>query len=161
MAITRARKGEIVEKLSQALKDAKSFVFVNFRGLKVAQTTEMRRVLKGEKVAYAVAKKSLIDRALTGEKIDGVRPDLLGELALAWGDDLIAPAREVYGFQKKFPESLKILGGIFEGRYMSAEAMEGIAKIPGLDVLRGKFVNIINSPIQRFVIGLNEISKTK
>jgi large subunit ribosomal protein L10 len=161
MAITREKKGEIVDKLSKALKGAKSLVFVNFHGLKVSNATEMRKVLKSDGVSYTVAKKSLTARALSGEKFTGTQPALEGELALAWGDDLVAPARGVHAFQKKFPESLKILGGIFEGRYMSKGEMEEIALIPGFDVLRGKFVNIINSPIQRFVIGLNEIAKKK
>jgi large subunit ribosomal protein L10 len=161
MAITRAKKGEIVDKLKKAFKDAKSLVFVNFHGLKVSDATEMRRALKNEGISYTVAKKTLTARALEGEKFLGTLPALEGELSMAWGDDLVAPARGVYTFQKKFPEALKILGGIFEGRYMSKSEMEEIALIPGLDVLRGKFVNIINSPIQRFVIGLSEISKTK
>ena len=161
MPINRAKKGEIVEKLEKALKGAKSLVFVNFHGLKVSDATEMRRALKEEGVSYTVAKKTLTARALEGEKFQGEKPALEGELALAWGNDLVAPARGVHVFQKKFPEALKILGGIFEGRYMSKFEMEEIALIPSLDVLRGKFVNIINSPIQRFVIGLNEISKIK
>ena len=161
MAINRAKKGEIVDKLKKAFKDAKSLVFVNFHGLKVSDATQMRRALKGESVSYMVAKKTLTARALEGEKFLGTAPTLDGELAMAWGDDLVAPARGVYGFQKKFPENLKIMGGVFEGRFMSALEMVEIAQIPTLDVLRGKFVNIINSPIQRFVIGLSEISKTK
>ena len=161
MAISKVKKGEIVEKLKKAFKDAKSLVFVNFRGLKVADATEMRRALKKEGVSYTVAKKTLTRMALEGEKFTGTVPELPGELALAWGDDLVAPAREIHVFQKKLPEALKILGGIFEGKYMSKSEMEEIALIPTLDVLRGKFVNIINSPIQRLVIGLNEISKIK
>jgi large subunit ribosomal protein L10 len=98
---------------------------------------------------------------LEGEKFSGSQPELTGELALAWAEDLVAPAREVYGFQKKFPEGLKILGGVFEGVYMSKAEMEGIATIPSLPVLRGMFVNVINSPIQRMAIALSEIAKTK
>ena len=159
MAITRAKKGEIVEKLRKAFKDAKSLVFVNFHGLNVANATSMRRALKSEGISYTVAKKTLTKRVLAEEKFKGVEPALDGELALAWGEDLVAPARGVYSFHKKFPESLKIMGGVFEGRFMTAFEMEEIAQIPTLKVLRGKFVNIINSPIQRLVIGLNEISK--
>jgi len=161
MAITRAKKGEVVDKLKKAFKDAKSLVFVNFRGLSVGNATDMRRALKGEGVSYTVAKKTLTNRALDAEKFIGTKPALNGELALAWGEDLVAPARGVYTFQKKFPESLKIMGGVFEGRFMTAFEMEEIAQIPTLEVLRGKFVNIINSPIQRFVVGLSEISKIK
>lgn len=161
MAITRAKKEEVVEKLRKAFKDAKSLVFVNFRGLNVTNVTQMRRALRDEGVSYTVAKKTLTKLALEGEKFKGVEPALDGELALAWGEDLIAPARGIYGFQKKFPESLKIMGGVFEGCFMTAVEMEEIALIPSLDVLRGKFVNIINSPLLRLVIGLNEISKVK
>ncbi len=161
MAISKAKKGEVVEKLKKAFKGAKSLVFVNFHGLNVANATSMRRALKNEGISYMVAKKTLANRALEGEKFAGTKPKLDGELALAWGEDLVTPAREVHVFQKKFPEALKILGGIFDGKYMSQSEMEEIALIPGLDVLRGKFVNIINSPIQRLVIGLSEISKIK
>ena len=161
MAISKAKKGEIVEKLKKAFKDAKSLVFVNFHGLNVANATSMRRALKNESVSYTVAKKTLANRALEGEKFTGTKPELDGELALAWGDDLVAPAREVHVFQKKFPEALKILGGIFNGKYMSKFEMEEIALIPTLEVLRGKFVNIINSPIQRFAVALNEMAKLK
>ena len=161
MAITKAKKGEIVDKLVGAFKSAASVVFVNFRGLTVGNTTELRRKLKSEGVSYTVAKKSLTKRALTEVKPEGEAPELPGELSLAWAEDLMAPAREVYAFQKKFPENLNILGGIFSGKFVTKAYVEELAKIPTLDVLRGKFVNIINSPIQRLAIELNEISKVK
>ena len=161
MAISKAQKGEVIEKLQKAFKSAKSLVFVNFRGLSVGNVTAMRRALKDEGISYTVAKKTLTNRALDAEKFTGTKPALEGELALAWGEDLVAPARGVYTFQKKFPESLKIMGGVFEGRYMSTFEMEEIAQIPTLQVLRGKFVNIINSPIQRFAIALSEVAKVK
>lgn len=161
MAISRAKKEEILEKLKQALKSAKSLVFVNFKGLSVSDTANMRKTLKSEGISYMVAKKTLTQRALADAKFEGETPTLDGELALAWGDDDTAPARGVHSFKEKFPESLKILGGVFQGRFMSGSEMTEIAMIPSLDVLRGKFVNIINSPLQRFVIGLSEISKKK
>ena len=159
MAISKAKKGEIVEKLSKAIKDAKSLVFVNFHGLKVSDTTNLRRELKKEGVSYQVAKKTLTKRVLAGEKFEGTEPELAGELAVVWGNDEVAPARGIASFAKKFPEALKILGGVFEGKYMSQSEMKEIAMIPPLDVLRGRFVNIINSPIQRFAIALGEVSK--
>jgi large subunit ribosomal protein L10 len=161
MAISKQKKGEVVDKLTKALKSAKSLVFVNFHGLSVGHATAMRRALKSEGVSYSVAKKTLTKRVLEREKFEGTLPELKGELALAWGEDLVAPARGVHTFQKKFPEGLSILGGVFEGRYMSKREMEEIATIPPLDVLRGKFVNIINSPIQRVAIALGQIASTK
>lgn len=161
MAISKQKKGEVVEKLSKALKSARSLVFVNFHGLTVGNTTALRRALKGEGVSYTVAKKTLTKRVLNAEKFEGNQPELPGELALAWGEDLVAPARGVHSFQKKFPENLSILGGVFEGRYMSKREMEEIATIPPLEVLRGKFVNIINSPIQRVAIALGQVAQSK
>lgn len=161
MAISKQKKGEIVQKLEGALKGAKALVFVNFHGLKVSDATAMRRALKAEGVSYQVSKKTLTKRVLDAEKFEGTQPELPGELAMAWGEDLVAPARGVYAFAKKFPEALKILGGVFEGKYMSAAEMTGIATIPSTDTLRGMFVNIINSPIQRFAIALGEVSKKK
>lgn len=161
MAISKDKKIEIVAKLQKGIKEAKSLVFVNFHGLNVAGVNEMRRGLKTSGVSYVVAKKTLIKRALADSGITGEVPALPGELALAWSDDLIAPAREVYSFQKKNPEGLKILGGMFEGRMMDQASMMEIATIPALPVLHGKFVNIINSPIQRFVIGLAKIAEKK
>ncbi|MEX0932397.1 MAG: 50S ribosomal protein L10 [Parcubacteria group bacterium] len=161
MAITREKKEEIVEKLSGALKEAKSLVFVNFKGLSVANATEMRRALQEQGVSYKVAKKNLVNMALDTEKFEGDKPELLGELALAWSEDPVAPLREVHTFQKKFAGGISILGGVFEGRYIGKGEAEEIALIPSLDVLRGKFVNIINSPIQRTAIALGEIAKLK
>ena len=161
MAISRQKKEEVVDKLKSALKSAKSLVFVNFHGLSVGSAGEMRRALRNERVGYTAATQTLTKRALDPEKFEGSQPELPGELALAWGEDLIAPAREVYAFQKKFPEAIKILGGVFDGRYMDKLEIEAIATIPSIPVLRGMFVNVINSPIQRFAIALNEIAKAK
>lgn len=161
MAINKQKKGEIVDKLDKSLKDAKSVVFVNFHGLSVADSSAMRHTLRQEGVSYSVAKKTLAKRVLDSQKYEGELPELAGELALAWGEDEIAPARSIHTFVKKFPEGLKILGGVFEGKYQSAPEMQSIATIPTTDVLRGMFVNIVNSPIQRFAIALNEIAKTR
>jgi large subunit ribosomal protein L10 len=161
MAISKAKKQEIVAKLGDALKSAKSLVFVNFHGLSVAAANEMRRALSSAGVTYYVAKKSLIKRALDAAKYEGDIPELPGETALAWSDDLVAPAREVYAFQKKNPLMMKIVGGLFEGKLLGQADMMEIATIPPLPVLHGKFVNIINSPIQRFVIALGQIAEKK
>ena len=70
---------------------------------------------------------------------------------------LQTPAREFFAFQKKYKDNVKIVGGIFEGKYMSMEEMTAIALIPSQKTLYAQFVNIINSPIQRFAVVLNQI----
>ena len=161
MARTKVEKKEILEKLEKIVKDAKSMVFVNFHGLNVGDTTQVRRKLKGENVGFFVSKKSLTRKALDGQKITGVLPELTGEVGLAYGVDLIAPAREIHEFQKKYKGSISILGGVFEGKFMSKEEMMGIALIPSQKTLHAMFVNVINSPIQGFVMALDQIAKKK
>lgn len=161
MALSKNKKKEVIEKLEGAIKDAKSVVFVNFHGLKVGDTTQFRRQLRANGVGFYVSKKTLTKRALDTKKYEGTMPELLGEVGIAYSADLIAPAREVYEFQKKFKDNLSILGGVFETKYMNKEEMMAIALIPSVDTLRGMFVNVINSPIQGLVVALSEIAKKK
>ena len=161
MARTKTEKKEILEKLEKIVKGAESMVFVNFHGLKVAQATEVRRKLTAEKVGFFVAKKSLTRKALDLKKVEGSIPELTGEVGLAYGTDLIAPAREVYEFQKKYKGNVAILGGVFDGKFMSKEEMMGIALIPSPKTLQTMFVNVINSPIQGFVMALDQIAQKK
>ena len=161
MARTKEQKKEIIAKLAKIMKDAKSMVFVNVHGLKVSDATVMRRELTKNKVGFFVAKKSLTSLALADEKYAGTAPALIGEFGLAYGEDLIAPARGVYEFQEKFKDQVNIVGGVFESKYMSKEEMMGIANIPPLNTLYGMFVNVINSPIQGLVVALDQIGKKK
>jgi len=160
MALTREKKGEILTKLKDIFGNSESAVFVNFNGLKVADTTNMRNALRQEDVRYFVTKKTLMKRALKDAGFRGEMPELLSETAVAYGTDLTAPARGVQEFAKKFKDNIVISGGIFEGRYMNKEEMTEIASIPPLQTLYGMFVNIINSPIQRCAIALDQIAQT-
>lgn len=161
MSITKEKKKEIFANVEQAVKNSKSLVFVNFHGLSVADATVVRKKLKKEGVGYMVAKKTIAKKVLTGAGISGNLPELAGELAIVYGKDLIAPARETFEFQKKFDKKLSILGGVFEGKYMTKAEMTEIAAIPPLQTLYGQFVNLINSPIQGFVMVLDGIAKKK
>lgn len=161
MPITLDKKKELVASLEKALKNAKSVVFVKFDKLKVADVNALRRALQKEEVGYQVAKKTLLKRALSTHTITGILPEVGGQVAIAYGTDLLAPAREVFAFQKGHKENISIIGGVFEGKYMNADEMMSIATIPPLQTLRGMFVNLINSPIQRFAVVLNQIAQTK
>lgn len=161
MSITLQKKKELVADLENSLKDAKSVVFVKFDGLKVADVNTLRRMLQKQDVGYKVSKKTLLKRALESSKVSGELPEIPGQVAVAYGMDLLAPAREVFSFEKNHKENISIVGGIFDGKYMNASEMISVATIPPIDTLRGMFVNLINSPIQRLVIGLNQIAEKK
>jgi large subunit ribosomal protein L10 len=158
MAITKQKKAEIVDKVEGIIKDASTLVFAKFRGLTVAEQSEMRKALRKSDVGYTVAKKSLMRRALA-DKFEGTMPELEGEVAIAYAADEIAPARELAVFVKKFADHLAFQGGVFGGKFVNATEIKAIAAIPGMDTLRAMFAQVINSPRQRFAVVLSEVAK--
>lgn len=158
--LQKSKKEEMIKELEGAIKGSESLVFVNFHGLKVSDETMLRRNLRDQGVNYKVSRKTLLARALKG-KAEGEIPELAGEVAIAYSKDQIAGPREVYNFQKTHKGILSILGGIFEGKFIKAEKMIDIAMIPSREVLYAQFVNLINSPIQRFAVVLDAIAKNK
>ncbi len=160
MALTKEKKIELVADMKERLSKAKSVVFVNFDALSVTDTKALRRALGSEEVGYVVAKKTLAKRVLNDLGAKGELPELPGQIAIAYGEDLLAPARGTYEFQKIAREkgSISIVGGIFDGTFKTQAEMMEIATIPPQDTLRGMFVNIINSPIQRFAVVLGQVA---
>jgi large subunit ribosomal protein L10 len=162
MAISKDKKLDIVAKLADAFKEASSVVFVGFTKLTVTDASKMRRQLSQVGVRYFVAKKTLLRLVLKQQNYKGEVPELPGEVAIAWTkDEVTAPARGVYEYGKKLKGALAILGGVFENALVNAEKMTDIATIPPMLVLRGMFVNVINSPIQGLVVALDKISRKK
>lgn len=162
MAITKERKKEILAQVADIISNASSMVFVGFHGLSAEETVELRQTLKREEVRYLVAKKRLIKKAIEDSALEGALPELSGELALAYTlqEDTTAPARHINTFVKKH-EGMEILGGVFENALIDAATMQEIATIPSTDVLRGMFVNVINSPIQGLAVALGQIAEKK
>ncbi len=169
MAKTRQQKEEIVSKLESVLKGDAS-VFVGFTGITVAQETMMRRALREMGLGYLVAKKSLIRIALKSlghlpAQAGASEFALPGEVAIAYtkaSKETTAPAQRIHAFAGEFgAEKISILGGIFEGKVIGAEMMREIATIPSMQVLRGMFAQLINSPRQRFAVVLSKVAEVK
>ncbi len=158
--LLKSKKEEIIKDLEGAIDGSKSLVFVNFHGLKVSDETSLRQDLRKEGVDYRVSRKTLLKRALTG-KAEGEIPELGGEVAIAYSADETASPREVYNFQKTHKGLLNILGGIFEGKFVDASRMMEIATIPSREVLLSKIAFLLQSPMQRLAIAVNEVAKKK
>ena len=158
MAITKAKKEEILTKLEGIKKEADSIVFVHFNGFPVKESTDMRAKLRENGVGFLVAKKTLMKRAFDGA-FEGDMPTLDGEIAVAYSTDAIAPAQNIKEFAGKFKDQLGIVGGIFQGVYKNKEEMTAIASIPAFGVLQGMFAQLINSPRQRFAVVLSKVAE--
>ena len=159
--ITKSQKKEIAAKLDNALL-ATTIVFVSFDKLGVEDNNVLRKALKTNDSDYMVAKKTLLRRAIEASSAKGDAPDLGdGMVAVAFGNDQMAPAREVFEFEKDHKGTVTIMGGIFDGEFKNQAEMMEIATIPGMETLRGMFANVINSPLQRFAVVLGQVAEKK
>lgn len=160
MAITKEKKVAISAKLDSIKNDASAVVFVRFNGVSGTDMTEMREDLRARGVEYFVAKKTLMKRAFA-DHYTGTMPELEGEIAVAYSTDTMAPAQVIKEYTGKFKDNLAIVGGMFQGAYKNAEEMTEIASIPALPILRGMFVNVINSPIQGLAVVTSAIAEKR
>lgn len=151
MAISKAKKGEIIEKLNAGLKEAETVTFVNFHGLDVKEVTDLRKQLREAGVSYYVAKKTLVKRALDARGVTGTQPEFPGELALAWSGDAVASAKGVNEFAKTHKDKITLVGGVYQGAYLSKEEIVSLASIPPMLGLRSQFVGMLNNSIANVV----------
>ena len=152
-------KQPIVQEISDAINGAQSVVVVDYRGLTVAQDTELRKKLRAEGITYKVYKNTLVSRAVEGTEFESLREVLEGPSAFAIStEDATAPARVIAEFAKKAPK-LEIKAGVVEGTYFDAEGMKEISSIPGRDVLLGRLLGSMQSPIANLARVLNQIAE--
>ena len=152
-------KQPIVQEISENIKDAQSLVVVDYRGLTVAQDTELRKALREAGVTYKVYKNTLVKRAIAGTAFESLSDSLEGPNAFAMHDtDATAPARVLAEFAKKAPK-LEIKAGVVEGTFYDENGMKAISEIPSRDVLLGRLFGSMQSPITNMARVLNQIAE--
>ena len=152
-------KQPIVQEISENIKDAQSVVVVDYRGLTVAEDTQLRKALREAGVTYKVYKNTMIRFAAKGTAFEALEPNLAGPTALAVSkEDATAPARILAEFAKK-ADKLEIKGGVVEDTYYDAKGMQVIATIPSREVLLGKLLGSMQSPITNFARVIKQIAE--
>ena len=153
------QKKPIVDEISELLKDAKSAVLVDYRGLTVEQDTNLRKQLREAGVTYKVYKNTMLNFAVKGTDFEELSKHLEGPTAIAVSDtDATAPARVLYNFAKG-AEALELKAGVVEGTYYESEGIKVIATIPSRDELISKFLGSIQSPITNFARVIKQIAE--
>ena len=151
MAVSRAKKEEVVKELGDKLAKQESIVFADFTGLKVKDLGELKAKLRQSNAEFKVAKKTLMRVAFKEKGIDVDPKGLAGELALVMGyGDEVAPAKLVYEFSKT-NENVKILGGLLENNALSVAQVTSLAQLPSKQELLAKMVGSISAPTRNFV----------
>ena len=154
------QKAQQVEEIVEKVKKSKSIVLVDYRGLTVAQDTEMRVNMRKAGVDYKVLKNRLVLRALNNCGFDGFEKVLEGPTAVAFGyEDAVAPAKIVAETVTKTNNEIAIKGGIIEGKQASVEEVNALSKIPAKPVLVGQLLGMLTSPMRSLAVALSEIAK--
>ena len=152
-------KQPVVDEIAAVVKEAQSAVLVDYRGLTVAEDTELRRALREAGVSYKVYKNTMMSRAFEGTDFAQLAPHLEGPSALATCDtDAVAPARVLAKFAKT-AKALEIKGGVVEGVYYDAKGIDAIASVPSKDELLSKLLGSLQSPISNLARVLNQIAE--
>ena len=152
-------KKPIIEEIQSSIKDAKSVVVVDYRGLTVEQDTRLRKTLRENNITYKVYKNTMINFAIQGTEFEALAPYLEGPTAIAIStEDATAPARAICKFAKEAPK-LEVKAGIVEGTAYDAAGITQIASVPSKEELLAKLLGSMKSPISNFARVINQIAE--
>lgn len=152
-------KQPIVQEIAGQVDGAQSVVVVDYRGLTVAEDTQLRKQLREAGVTYKIYKNTLMKRAFEGTDFAALDPVLEGPSAIAVSkDDATAPARILAEFAKN-AKALEIKAGVVEGGFYDAEGMKAISAVPSREVLLSKLLGSLQSPIANLARVLDQIAE--
>lgn len=159
MSANLEAKKELVAEIKDKLSRAKCVVFVDYRGLNVAQDTEMRTEFRKNNSDYKVYKNRLVLRAANELGISGLEEHLQGTSAIAFGyEDEVGAAKIVSQVGEK-TNMLSIKCGLLNGKLISSDEVKTLAKIPSREELIGKLLFIFQNPMRSLAVAINEIAK--
>lgn len=154
-------KAPIIDEIKSMVEGQKGTVLVDYRGLTVAEDTDLRKQLREAGVQYKVFKNTYIKRAIAGTELDELTKHLEGPTAIAVSKtDSTAAARILAKFAKNAP-ALELKAGIIEGGYYDNNTIQVMASIPSRDELISRLLGSMKSPITNLARVLNQISEKK
>ena len=153
-------KKAVVSEIAQKMKESQSTVVVEYRGLSVAEVTELRRNLREEGVEFKVYKNSLAQRAAVEAGADDLTKDLIGPNAIAFGGDAVAPARVLAKFAK-IHEHLVLKSGIVEGKVVGVDTIKELSSLPNREGMLSMLLSCLQSPVRGFACAVKAVADAK
>ena len=159
MAVTRAKKKELVEQLSGELKNVSSVIVSTYTKQTVAQDYELRKALRPTGAKYRVVKNTLAERASKGTKIEEGLKNLAGVTSIAYtSGDPVALAKALAKYAKDNPE-FTFKAGVVEGRVISIKEIEALATMPSKEEIYSKLLFLLNAPAQRLATAIGAVGR--
>lgn len=155
------QKQALVDEISGKLKESASVVVVDYRGLNVAQVTELRKQLREEGIEFKVYKNTMTRRAAEAAGLEGLNEYMTGPNAIAFStEDVVAPARVINNFAKD-NEALEIKAGVIEGNVATFEEVKALAELPSRDGLLSMVLSVLQAPIRNFALASKAVADQK
>ncbi|MDO7908361.1 50S ribosomal protein L10 [Paenibacillus sp. JX-17] len=152
-------KQEAVEAVTAKLRDSATTVVVDYRGLTVAQVTELRKQLREAGIEFQVLKNTLLRRATATAELTELDEVLTGPTAIAFStDDAVAPAKILNDFSKK-NDALKLKGGVVEGRVVGVDEVKALAELPSREGLLSMLLSVLQAPVRNFALAVKAVSE--
>ncbi len=153
-----AKKAEIVKQTTDMLNAAQSAIVVDYRGLTVAEVTDLRKQLRDAGIQMSVIKNKILDRAVEGTDYEDLRSTFVGPTAVAFSDeDPIAPAKIL----KKFADdhdALEIKGGFIEKSVKTLDEINEYANMPGSEELLSMLASALQDPMRKIARAVKAIA---
>ncbi|MCF6094787.1 50S ribosomal protein L10 [Microaerobacter geothermalis] len=157
----REEKVQLVAEITQKLRDSKSTIITDYRGLNVAEVTELRKQLREAGVDFKVYKNTLTRRAAAEAELTELNPHLLGPTAIAFSfEDVVAPAKILTEFAKKH-NALEIKAGIIEGKVIDSNEVKKVASLPSREGLLSMLLSVLQAPIRNFALATKAVADQK
>ena len=155
-------KQAIVEALAERLQKAQSGVLVDYRGINVAEDTELRRGLREENVEYTVVKNTLTRLAMDKIGLSGLDDQLNGTTSLATSEDALAPLYLLTKFSDKMgADKFNIKGVFVEGKILNAAEQAELSSLPNRDALYSRVLGTMLAPITSLAVVLGQVLEQK
>lgn len=161
MSTAIEKKKQIVEEITEKLKSSVSTIIVDYRGLSVAQVTELRKQLREAGVEFKVYKNTLTRRAVEAANLTELNEYLTGPNAIAFStEDVVAPAKIINNFAKE-NDDLEIKAGVIEGTVATVEEIKAIAELPSREGLLSMLLSVLQAPIRNLALAVKAVGEQK
>jgi large subunit ribosomal protein L10 len=159
MAVTRAKKKQLVDTLTTELQTVTSVIVSTYTKQTVAQDYELRKALRPTGAKYRVVKNTLAERAGKGTKVEGALQNLAGVTSIAYtSGDPVALAKALAKYAKENPE-FTFKAGVVEGRVITVKEIESLATMPSKEEIYSKLLFLLNAPAQRLATAVNAVGR--
>ena len=160
MSLNRSEKEAVINEVTELAAKAQTLVMAEYRGITVADMTELRSKARSQGVSLSVLKNTLARRAVSGSSFESVSDQMTGPLIYGFSEDAVAAAKVVADFAKA-NDKLVIRGGVYAGKVLDVNGVKELANIPTKEVLLSQLCGLFMSPVSRTARVLAALAEKK